>query len=152
MSSRIPPQISRIVLLTAVIVALFLVARHMLVPASFNQYGWYRGNAIREIAGLPITFAGQKACAECHGEVVKNLAGSKHKGLSCEACHDACAAHASDPAAVSPAPLKNPRFCVRCHAKDPARPAKFPQVDVDDHAGKQGCTECHQPHNPSEAP
>ena len=150
MKHPIPPQITRVVLLASVMVVSFFIARHFLIPASFGQYGWYRGDAIGENANKPISFAGRKTCAECHDNPVKKLAGSSHKGLSCEACHGANAAHAADPAAVSPVPLKDPRFCVRCHAREPARPSKFPQVDVAEHAGKQGCTECHQPHCPTE--
>ena len=148
----IPPQITRILLLVVIIIVSYSIAHHFLVPASFGQYGWFRGKAIQEIASLPITFAGRKACLECHSDVADKMAKSSHKGLSCESCHYACEAHANDPTASSPEPLKNPRFCVSCHEANPSRPAKFPQVDVADHAGKQGCTECHIPHIPTESP
>jgi hypothetical protein len=154
MSSRrkgIPPQFTRLILLALVIVGTYLVARHFLVPASFGEYGWYRGDALRERAALPIVYAGRAACAECHSEVAEGLTKTKHATVSCESCHGPNAAHADDPTAL-PAKIADPRFCVRCHAASPSRPTGFPQVDVAAHAQNQGCTECHQPHDPTEAP
>lgn len=148
----VPPQISRILLLVGLVVVVYSIAHHFLVPASFGRYGWYRGDALNENADHPVVFAGRKVCLECHSDVAAKLAKSSHKGVACESCHDACAAHADDPSSVSPAPLKDPRFCVRCHEANPARPAKFPQVVVNEHAGKDGCTKCHIPHEPTEAP
>jgi hypothetical protein len=149
--AKLPPQVSRLLLLTVVIVLLFLGARALLVPVSFGQYGWYRGNALQEIASSPIAFAGRAACEGCHEDVTKHKAGGKHKGLSCEACHGSNAAHAEDPNTAT-SKIENPRFCLQCHAKDFSKPEKFPQVDAREHAGKDACRTCHKAHTPSEAP
>jgi len=148
---KIPPQISRLLLLTVVIVLLFMSAKTILVPVSFGQYGWYRGQALKENSSSGIAFAGHEACEECHSDIVKRKAGARHKGLNCEACHEANAAHAEDPN-VSPGKITNPQFCLRCHVKDFAKPEKFPQVDAHEHAGKDACGTCHDPHRPSESP
>ena len=65
---RLPPQILRLVLLTLGIVGTYLVARTLLVPQSFGEYGWYRGAALGEIASRTPVFAGKKACEECHAD------------------------------------------------------------------------------------
>ncbi len=150
-SAKLPPQISRLLLLTVVIVSLFLGAKALLVPASFGQYGWYRGNAMKEVAAASIAFAGRATCEGCHEEVVKVKAAGKHKGLGCEACHGANAVHAEDPNTAT-SKIEDPRFCLRCHAKDFSKPEKFPQVDAVEHAGKDTCRSCHKAHTPTEAP
>ncbi len=147
----IPPQITRLILLTAAIVVSYFIARHFLVPESFGQYGWYRGNALRELSSLPVSYAGRDACAECHAEVVTKKAKSNHREVGCESCHGPNRAHADDPT-ITPAKIVDPRFCLRCHQTDPARPAKFPQIDAGEHNAGQTCMECHQPHSPMEAP
>src|ERR1035441_2666943 len=38
----------------------------VLVPRSFGQYGHYRGNAIKDTAALPISYAGHQVCESCH--------------------------------------------------------------------------------------
>ncbi|HMX63330.1 MAG TPA: hypothetical protein PKD58_09710, partial [Candidatus Sumerlaeota bacterium] len=73
-SFSMPPQIVRLVLLTIGIVGSYLIARSFLTPASFGQYGWFRANAMGEIASLPRSYAGRKACAECHDDEQKKLA------------------------------------------------------------------------------
>jgi hypothetical protein len=39
-------------------------------------------------------------------------------------------------------------LCRRCHEKDAAKPAGFPQVVTAEHSGGALCTACHLPHNP----
>ena len=148
---KIPPQITRLLLVTVAIAVAYFTARHFLVPASFGQYGWYRGDALKDYQALPINYAGQAACADCHEEVIKKRAKAKHRGVACETCHGPLYAHADDPT-VKPAKIGNGNFCVRCHEAAPARPEKFPQVVLADHSPGQKCTECHAPHLPTEAP
>src|SRR6266540_3306549 len=92
-----PPQILRLVLVTIGIVATYIVARHLLTPASFGQYGHYRGAALGEISARQLMFAGVKACNECHDETFEVQAKDKHKPVSCEACHGPSRAHAKNP-------------------------------------------------------
>ena len=146
-----PPQVTRLVYLTLAIVGSYFVARWFLVPSSFGQYGWYRGDALKEISALPISYAGRETCATCHDGPSEKLGKGPHKGISCESCHGAASAHAEDPS-QEPAKIKDPRFCLLCHGVNPARPAKFPQVEVEDHFPDQKCAECHVPHSPREVP
>lgn len=148
----LPPQITRLLLLAAVIVAVYALARYLLVPASFHQYGFYRGAALTELASQPAVYAGHEACQECHPELVKQKAESKHKTVACESCHGPALAHAENPLQSSPEKITDPRFCLRCHAEDPARPERFPMVNGQEHFPDQTCGECHQPHAPEEAP
>lgn len=146
-----PPQVTRLVLLTLVIVASYFVARAFLVPASFGKYGWYRGDALKEMSALPISYAGHETCAGCHDELAAKLAKGPHKVVACEACHGPSSVHAEDPS-QEPAKIQDPRFCLRCHSGNAARPVKFPQVEIEDHFPDQKCAECHLPHSPRELP
>lgn len=146
-----PPQVTRLVYLTIAIVVSYFVARWFLVPSSFGQYGWYRGDALREISALPTSYAGRGTCAGCHDELADKLGKGPHKGISCESCHGPAGAHVEDPS-LAPAKIMDPRFCLRCHSFNPARPVKFPQVEIEDHFPDQKCAECHVPHSPREVP
>src|SRR4051812_19240965 len=94
---NMPPQVVRLVLLTIGILGSYLVARAVLTPASFGDYGWYRGKALEEIASRQNTYAGKVACQECHSDQVQKLTKHEHKTLSCEGCHGAGQAHADNP-------------------------------------------------------
>lgn len=144
-----PPQIIRLVLLTLAIVGSYLVARAFLTPQSFGEYGWYRGNALGEIASRTPVYAGKQACDECHSDILQKMAKDFHKTLSCEACHGVSKSHAENPD-VLPVKLTG-SHCIRCHEANPSRPAWFKQIVVIDHySGK--CTECHVPHQPNQTP
>ena len=146
---KLPPQIFRLVLLTLAIVGSYLVARAFLTPASFGEYGWYRGAALAEIAARTPVYAGKMACDECHSDILQKLAGDAHKTLSCEACHGVSRDHVENPD-ILPVKLTG-SHCIRCHEANPSRPAWFKQILVKDHySGK--CTECHIPHQPNQSP
>ncbi len=147
---RMPPQILRLVLLAAGIVASYVVARAFLTPPTFGQYGHYRGAALEQVASKPLHFAGAKSCDECHEEVREKLAKQEHKSLSCEGCHGASRAHALDPDAAIRKPTD--ATCLRCHAIDPARPRMIKQIAANDHFEGDRCIECHVPHAPKEEP
>jgi predicted CXXCH cytochrome family protein len=126
----------------------FAVARAQLVPEDFGRLGHYRANAVDEMRAKPIVHAGQKACAECHTDVVDTRAPSRHKALSCESCHGPLARHAAgDEAFTFQKPDVQP-LCVRCHAAKTGKPERYPRVDIADHAGDETCVSCHQPHDP----
>jgi len=145
-----PAQFTRLMTLAAAVVLVYFIARHFLVPASFGEYGWYRGDALAEIATAPSpTYAGRAACAECHDDILEILNKGGHRSISCESCHGPSATHAGDPT-LSPAKIEDRSFCVRCHAANPSRPAGFPQVEPREHAEGRTCVECHQPHEPAE--
>jgi hypothetical protein len=130
-------------------VVLFLVARGFLVPRSFGQYGHYRGNAIAEIAALPVSYAGHQTCEACHTDVLEVKSKGVHLGVACESCHGPLAKHADDPASVQPPKLDTAKLCVRCHEANTAKPKNFPQVASQDHSGGAACDSCHHPHSPA---
>lgn len=128
---------------------LFFIVRTLLVPRSFGRYGHYRANAIAEVAALPINYAGHKVCEDCHTDVQDVKSKGVHKGVACESCHGPLAAHAGDPASVTPAKLDTIVLCPRCHQANAAKPKSFPQVDVAEHSSGAACNTCHQPHSPA---
>ena len=154
--TRMPPQITRLVLLTIGIVVTYLVARYFLTPPSFGQYGWYRADALGEMAERPLPlFPGMKACDECHSEVLQRLSKHEHKTLSCESCHGIAntgtmKAHTENPDVKIDKAKHTP--CARCHEASPSRPKWLKQVETKKHYTGQRCTECHVPHQPLEVP
>src|SRR5262245_35180356 len=147
---RMPPQIVRLVLLTVLIVGSYLTARALLTPSSFGQYGWYRGDALEEIAARKPRYAGRQACDECHSDRVHQLARGEHKAISCESCHGPAQAHADDPD-VKLHKLTDEE-CLRCHETNASRPQFIKQVSLKDHYRTERCIGCHIPHQPSEVP
>jgi hypothetical protein len=133
----------------ALVLVLFLVTRSFLVPHSFGQYGHYRGDALTEIAGRPVAFAGHQACETCHADVFETKKNGKHARVTCEACHGPLARHADDPGALQPAQLDSAVLCIRCHEANPAKPKDFPQVVSTEHSTGLPCHTCHQPHSPA---
>lgn len=147
---KMPPQVFRIVLLAVAIVGSYLVARYFLTPPSFNQFGWYRGDALMEVAAHDRVYAGKKACDECHSDQYQKVVRGAHKGVSCEACHGPGQGHADNPDLKLQ--VLNYSHCVRCHEANPSRPARHKQIVSRDHYTGSKCTECHVPHSPAEVP
>lgn len=148
---KIPPQVTRILLLTIGIVGSYSVARYFLTPPSFNEYGWYRGNALMELASYDRVYAGSQACEECHADEYEKVRAGVHKTLSCEGCHGAGQAHVDNPDIHSMTILTY-SHCVRCHEANPSRPKWHKQINSKEHYAGDKCTECHVPHQPTEVP
>jgi len=142
-------HIFRLVAVFVVGTLVFFGMRAFLVPKSFGQYGHYRGDALAEVAGRPVNFAGHQACEDCHSDVLEKKKSGRHAHVNCEACHGALAKHADDPGSVQPAKLDTAVLCVRCHEANIAKPKGFPQVVSADHSSGMPCDTCHQPHSPS---
>ena len=138
----------RLAVVIVLAVIAFVVLRAAVIPASFGQYGHYRGAAITETAARPIAFAGHDVCEGCHADVADEKKQGKHVVVACEACHGALAKHADDPTSVTPAKLDTAIVCSRCHEANSAKPKSFPQVVTADHSGGVACDSCHQPHKP----
>ena len=147
---KLPPQIVRLVLLTIGIVGSYFVARVFLTPESFGQYGWYRGDALVEQMSRPRSYAGKKACADCHDKQTDQLTKFGHKTLSCEVCHGPAQAHVDD-FDIKP-PVLAHGHCLRCHEANPSRPAGHKQINSREHYAGEKCAGCHVPHAPSEVP
>ena len=150
---HMPPQLFRIFLLVVGIVVTYSIARFYLTPASFGEYGWYRGAALAEVATRDRVYAGKEACEVCHSDEYQMLMKHEHKGLSCESCHGPGEAHAQNPdnPNVKMAVLHY-SLCLRCHEANPSRPKWHKQIVSKDHYTGSKCTECHVPHAPSEVP
>jgi hypothetical protein len=131
-------------------VVLFLGLKALLVPKDFGLYGHYRAGALDDARARPVVFAGRAACEACHSEVPEATKGGKHAGIACEACHGALAPHAEadDPAATKP-PRPTAALCPVCHSAAIGKPARFPQVNLKEHAEPGTCLECHRAHRPS---
>jgi hypothetical protein len=129
---------------------IFLVARTALIPKAFGEYGHYNPGALETIRQKPVSYAGHETCVLCHEDEAKVHDAGKHAHVACEACHGPQAAHAQadDPSAHKPALPDVANLCRRCHEKDAAKPAGFPQVVTAAHSGGALCNVCHQPHNP----
>ena len=127
---------------------LFVVLRSAFLPKSFGKYGHYRGDALAEITGHPIAYAGHQTCEGCHSDVADSKAHGVHAQVNCESCHGPLDKHGNDPASLTPGKPDVVYLCVRCHSENIAKPQGFPQVDAKGHSGGQLCENCHQPHRP----
>ncbi len=146
---RMPPQLLRLVLVAVLILGSYAVARVFLTPATFGQYGHYRGAALEEAADRTPLYAGAKACNECHDEAVAKLAKDRHKTVGCESCHGPSRRHARDPDVSVPKLTSD--LCLRCHTAEVARPAKQRQINPVEHYPSDRCIDCHVAHQPNQS-
>jgi len=158
-----PPQIFRLVLLTLAIIVTYVIARYLLTPPSFRQYGFYRGEALLEHMSPTPVFAGRKAtlkaCLECHEDIEAKLFKGEHKTIGCETCHGGVITSEAKPLTNEHAdnpdvklPMIGDNGCLRCHEANPSRPAWLKQIDPKDHYREDKCVGCHVPHQPNEVP
>lgn len=126
----------------------FLGVRAAFMPADFGLYGHYRAGALDDNRAQQQRYAGRYLCEDCHDDVAEDRAGGAHARIGCEACHGPLLAHAEDPTEVVPERPEGGRVCVICHEASPSRPARFPQVDAEEHAMGDPCDDCHEPHRP----
>lgn len=144
-------EAAHLIRLAAVLVAALLVfafVRAEVVPASFGQYGHYRGDSLAENRNKKIAYAGRAACATCHEEVLTVLTKTRHAAIGCETCHGPRAHHTEDPTITKGALPVASKLCVHCHEANPARPQAFRQVNSKEHSGGESCNTCHQAHAP----
>jgi len=145
---RSTEHLSRVVLLLALGLMVFLLVRSAVIPAEFGKYGHFRPGALDDIRARPVKFAGREACETCHSDQVEAKSKGKHANIGCEACHGALAKHAEDPASVVPELPKTEVLCAKCHEANAAKPKGFPQVVTAEHSSGMPCNTCHKPHNP----
>jgi hypothetical protein len=127
---------------------LFVVAKAQMTPKDFGRDGHYRPASVDEIAARPIAYAGQKACVDCHSDVVQTRELARHKAIACESCHGPLAKHADGTDEAKPARPDGKTLCARCHAAKTGKPKRYPIVDIKEHAGDESCLTCHKPHDP----
>jgi predicted CXXCH cytochrome family protein len=126
----------------------FLVLQALLVPKGFGRYGHYRAGALEDNRNRALVHAGRAACLDCHADAAEAAKGGPHEHVRCEACHGALARHAAEPMEQKALRPDSRVLCARCHQANVARPLRFPQVEVADHAGGEACTTCHKAHDP----
>jgi len=151
-------HIFRIFILLAVVIVGAFVGRILMVPESFGRYGHYRADSVAENAVLEVRHGGNEVCGECHDDVKEAHDGGPHLAIPCEDCHDALVSHVRDGEKIADMPRTKSvtRLCARCHRELIARPADFPQVNIEAHVEEMGaeisdevCFECHSPHDPT---
>lgn len=143
-------HIKRAVMLLVMVIFLFIVLRSIIVPASFGQYDWYRGNSVNDIRNIQVEHAGSATCGEetCHKTIYEVWKEGRHKTVNCETCHGPAEKHVSD-IRILPQPANETReYCGLCHFERIARPASFPQIDPETHGENLSCAYCHNPHKP----
>jgi len=146
---KLPGPVVRILLAFVVAVAALIAARTAFIPESFGEIGHYRADSVAENASLPIHYAGLQACVECHDDIGEVKAGSQHRGLTCEGCHEAAVAHVEDPTEFLPETPTGRTVCLRCHDYSASRPTGFPQIIERIHNSMEACASCHDPHDPT---
>jgi hypothetical protein len=123
-----------------------------MVPPSFGEMGYYRGDALYEFMDKPIEHGAPDACAECHDDVAAAKAAGKHAVVQCEVCHDVLAKHVKDGDVIAEMPInRSYKLCAYCHQELVARPASIAQINLADHLDlppeaaipEQACLECH---------
>ena len=149
---KMPPQIVRLVLVTIVVVGTYAVARVIMTPATYYDYGNFRGAALEELQAKKPVLAGMKACDECHSDMLEKLAKYEHKGISCESCHGFSRPHADNPDVKPPKVKFADSDCLSCHQASPSRPSWLKQIEPVEHFRNDKCTGCHVPHQPKEIP
>jgi hypothetical protein len=129
-----------------------VVGRHFMVPASFGEMGYYRGDALYEFMDKAPEHGAVGACAECHDDVAAAKAAGKHASVQCEACHAPLSTHVRDGEMVGEMAInRSYRLCAYCHQELVARPATIAQINLADHLDlgpedvipEHACLECH---------
>lgn len=137
------------------VLGLGLVARALVVPPSFGEFGSFRGQALvaaqRKVPG----YQGKARCAKCHKKQAKLHDKDAHARVQCEACHGLGRDHAAAPKVTKMKIGKGKQACLVCHQHLEARTGSFGQVDWKKHYKFVGvkdhsisCTKCHNPHEP----
>ena len=148
-------HVFRVALLLIAGLAVVSIGRTLLVPASFGLYGPYRyDNVAEQMKARQPAHAGPAACGECHEKEFKRRAGGKHRTVSCEVCHAPKAFHVKADGSFEAMPIdRGFGLCARCHRKILGRPAKFPQVVLEQHVKGplegDACVQCHDAHSPA---
>lgn len=151
MAQPLPKHIVRLLLLLAVALVLAYAAKISLTDPSYYEYGYYRADAVPELAEGDPFYLGSPYCqAECHEQRYADWPLGAHKTVQCEVCHGPAPAHPDDKISLIPPDII--RLCSTCHEKMPSRPAAQPQIVLGQHPFDDGeimpCIECHDPHSP----
>lgn len=142
-------HVVRVAIVFAAAIGAFFMWRAWMVPKDFGLYGHFRAGAIKDIAALPVVYAGQADCVSCHSDIQELRKDGRHARIGCEACHGPLGQHARGETDVAPIRPSTRGVCLTCHTARVGMPAAFPKIVVKEHSDAGPCTECHKPHNPS---
>lgn len=150
MTQKLPKHIVRLLLLLGCFLLVAYAAKLYLTDPSYYRYGYYRADAVPQLAAGTPLYQGSAHCLECHPERSADWPLTPHKTVQCEVCHGV-----SEECPVKEGtriPADTIRLCSTCHEKMPARPAAHPQIVLGEHPFADGetmpCIECHDPHAP----
>ena len=144
-----PLQIKRLLIVFAIVIGLFLVLRHFLIPESFGEEGHYRFLAIAENAALEAKYQGEESCKECHNDIVELKLEGLHDVISCESCHGPARLHNISEESQDILKPGGRDFCCKCHSPNTARSDDYVlQIDIEEHNKGKNCVKCHNPHEP----
>lgn len=144
-------------ILVGVLIA-FFVARALLVPKSFGQFGTFRGDNLAEQMALPVQYGPPDVCASCHAEIFATQTKGRHAFVPCQTCHGPVNIHVQDDGMKPMIINRSFTLCARCHQKLEARPVQFPQISIGEHLARKNlttegnedvCLSCHNPHAPT---
>lgn len=151
----------------------FLGLVYVLSPTSWNydMSYWHRADSLQEMQQQPLIYGGiedisvskrNAACVTCHEDTTKAFKKLKHKGLSCESCHDALADHARNGQRIADAAIDRSTWqCLNCHEDLVNKPARFPvfeatekyikhmEFTAGDFPSGTTCLKCHDAHDPT---
>ncbi|MBA4175972.1 MAG: hypothetical protein C0505_05345 [Leptothrix sp. (in: Bacteria)] len=143
-----PKHVVRLLALMAIGIVLALLARSFLVPESFGRFGHYRADSIAENAALKPVHRTSSYCLDCHEDEHTKWSAGDHKSVGCEACHGPARTHPKGGIKTLPVPKETIRLCSSCHEQTAGRPAAQPQIVLAEHAPREECAGCHNPHSP----
>ena len=160
----------RAILILVFLVIGYLIGRVFLVPESFGQYGYYRGDNLQEQMDIsvPRHGNGMESCGFCHEEKVVAISETPHRVINCETCHAPLRTHVQydsienfleDPSSYDwtdeMAIYSAQELCIKCHDFQLAKPEDYTTIVVVEHLeerdmelGPDVCLECHDPHDP----
>lgn len=131
-----------------------LTVRHLLIPKTFGEYGFYRAAAMDDEKAIVPRHVGRAVCATCHDDIAAIHAKDVHASVECETCHGVGGKHAKDND-VPMARADGKDDCLVCHRQLDARPGSFPQISWQQHYQFVGvtdlttaCVRCHSGHEP----
>ncbi len=160
----------RAILIWVIVTIGYLLGRGFLVPATFGQYGYYRGSNLEEQMNIrvPKHGVGIESCRSCHEDMVEILLETPHRVINCETCHGPLRTHVEYDSIE--AFRENPdqfertgemeihsaqELCIKCHDYQLAKPDDYTTIVVVEHLeemdvdlGPNVCLECHDPHDP----
>lgn len=147
----------RLFAVVGVLLLAALGARSWAVPASFGEFGHYRGTAPRDAQKVRSPrHQGRKSCVKCHELQSEDHGKDVHRTVECEDCHGPAPEHVLVDATKTNIEKRVTKdWCLVCHRQLDARPGAFPQVAWRDHYKAVGvkdegveCIRCHDPHRP----